>query len=156
MAAGGQGNGPPSTAAPTGEPATSQPPGLLTLFPSTLPLASHSPCAHVCACLCMCCVCAFVGYMCHLGMYMCASMSAHVCVCVDMCTQGCRVRRRPVLRPPPTSPRTAEPSGLPVLLSSCQLWMRKRRLLSPCPPFSSSLSAPGLVSRVWFPRTNPS
>lgn len=39
----GMGTGPPSAAAPPPDPG--QPLGLLTLFLSTLPLASHTPCA---------------------------------------------------------------------------------------------------------------
>lgn len=92
----GKGMGPPSTAAPPGEPATSRPLGLLILFPSTFPLASHSPCAHVFVCLCVCCVCACIGGMCHMGVYMCARISVYLCVCVDVCTYVCCVRHRPV------------------------------------------------------------
>lgn len=136
----GKGMGPPSAAALSGnQPAR----GLLTSFPSTLPLASHSPCACVCAVYVHMCLCVCVH---HVGMYMCATVSV-CCVYVNVYTRPRGVQYRPALRPPPMSPRSAEASG-PVLLSSCQPWLGKLRplplhLLQPFSPSSWPSSGSG-------------
>lgn len=122
----GEGTGPPSTAARTGEPAGQWPPPLV---PKHSPIASPSPCARVDTLACVPCACVYACTEC---------MCAHGCV---LCAWGGGSVRGCVHRP-------ALPSGLPgSSLASCD-WESSA---SPSALLSAALPAPGPEVRLPAP-----